>query len=415
MSSFNRENYEKRSFIVGVAGGMEYSFPKAFMGLLDCFSGKIHDDEKKITYNFQSEFVSVDPFDLTYKPKYHLVLDRCSHWRTIVLEWLKKITLDRVYVINNPMTFDGMKKNFGYAALAKLGFQVPKTIMLPPRDNEGIPDHFLKKTNSMFDLEKIGDEMGYPLYMKPYNGGGWKNVTRCDNYFELITAYNRSGKLIMNLQKGIDYDHFIRCIVIGNQVMILRYLPENPLHRRYSVDLPDLSESVLEFIRKSCLIINGVHDFEMNSAEFLIRGKEIFPIDFNNPVPDLSLISLHRFFPTAIKNMVRQVIYSLISEKSYKYNPEVDSYLEIAESDLPFSEKLDCYYEITEEHFNFKEREEFNKKFINTDFLIVEEEFFQSDAFLDIFEEKLHRTFYKDNSPEEYEIFFNEYRKLLNL
>ena len=34
------------------------------------------------------------------------------------------------------------------------------------------------KYNGPFDLGEIGQEIGYPLYMKPFDGGQWIGVTR---------------------------------------------------------------------------------------------------------------------------------------------------------------------------------------------------------------------------------------------
>ena len=78
----------------------------------------------------------VEPFDLQYKPRYDLVLDRVTHWYHISREWIKKITLmDDVYVLNNPWAIQSMEKHTSYCAMMRLGMKVPTTWMLPPKEH----------------------------------------------------------------------------------------------------------------------------------------------------------------------------------------------------------------------------------------------------------------------------------------
>ena len=35
-----------------------------------------------------------------------------------------------------------------------------------------------ERYNPDFDLEEIGEAVGYPLFMKPFDGGMWVGVTR---------------------------------------------------------------------------------------------------------------------------------------------------------------------------------------------------------------------------------------------
>ena len=32
----------------------------------------------------------------------------------------------------------------------------------------------------LFDLEALGEKIGYPMFMKPYDGGAWVGVSRID-------------------------------------------------------------------------------------------------------------------------------------------------------------------------------------------------------------------------------------------
>ena len=95
----------------------------------------------------------------------------------------------------------------------------------------------------MFDLGDIGERIGYPLYMKPYDGGAWVGVTGIDDRSALVAAYDASGTRVMNLQKGVVPRTicFVRCIGLGPQWRFVNYDPSAPLHDRYGMDTDFLS------------------------------------------------------------------------------------------------------------------------------------------------------------------------------
>ena len=91
--------------------------------------------------------------------------------------------------------------------------------------------------NQPFDLDAIAEQIGYPLYMKPYDGGAWRGVSRISNPAELHAAYDESGEMLMHLQKAIEgYDVFARSLSIGAETMVMRFRPDQPMHLRYAVD-----------------------------------------------------------------------------------------------------------------------------------------------------------------------------------
>ena len=78
------------------------------------------------------ERVTNEPFDLRYRPRYELVIDRLGWWYALPREWLKKVVLmDDVYVMNNPFTFQAMEKHSAYCAMMRLGLKVPDTWLIP--------------------------------------------------------------------------------------------------------------------------------------------------------------------------------------------------------------------------------------------------------------------------------------------
>ena len=89
--------------------------------------------------------------------------------------------------------------------------------MVPPREHGDHSDTkpTLERYAKLFDLGALGEEMGYPLFMKPYDGGAWEGVTRIDDSEQLKAAYATSGKRVMHLQEAIDpFDVFAPVAVI---------------------------------------------------------------------------------------------------------------------------------------------------------------------------------------------------------
>lgn len=72
--------------------------------------------------------------------------------------------------------------------------------------------------------------------MKPYDGGGWRGVSRIDSPDDLRAAYDESGEMLMHLQQAVDpYDSFARALTIGPETMVMKFRPDEPMHDRYEV------------------------------------------------------------------------------------------------------------------------------------------------------------------------------------
>src|SRR5688500_15257509 len=193
------------------------------------------------TVRFDVERVFIEPFDLQRDCKYDVVIDRLTHWFHTSREWIKKaVVLNDLYVFNNPWSIQSNEKHTTYCAMMRLGMPVPETWMVPPKAYGKLADlePTLQRYARLFDLGTIGKQLGYPLFMKPYDGGGWKGVTKIDNDAALRAAYEASGTDIMHLQAGVvPYDRFVRCVALGPQTRVINYDPAAPLHDRYTPDV----------------------------------------------------------------------------------------------------------------------------------------------------------------------------------
>ena len=337
---------------IGLLLGAEEDWPRAFEAVLGMV-GPITIDG--VTHTLAAERLTIEPFDLTDPVRTPLVIDRLAHWYYHPREWLKKAAMvNGTYLLNSPFTFQSMEKHSAYCAMLRLGLKVPKTVLVPyknPVDNVRWA-YTSAKYNQPFDLEALAADLGYPLYMKPFDGGGWRGVSRINNADDLRKAYDASGEMLMHLQATVDYDVFARALSIGPETMVMDFRPEQPMHNRYQVSHGFLSASAGHETAAISQIVNAFFAWEFNSAEMLVAGDEVYPIDYANACPDVAITSLHYYFPWAIKALVRWSVYCLVTGRKAMIDLHTERFFEIADDpSLPYEAKLEEYLEIADDYF----------------------------------------------------------------
>ncbi len=315
------------------------------------------------TVRFEVERLTIEPFNLRQPCRYDLILDRVTHWYHSSREWIKKaIILDDLYVLNNPWSLQSMEKHTSYCAMMRLGLPVPDTWMIPQKEYEPSPDlqTTLERYARHFDLGEVGEKIGYPLFIKPYDGGGWVGVSRIDSAEALRVAYEMSGKRLLHLQKAVDpFDLFVRCIGMGPQVRCVRYNPSAALHERYQVAFNFLTVEEASLLDDMTLTINSFFGWDFNSCEALRADGVFHPIDFANACPDSQVTSLHYHFPWLVKAAVRWSIFCAATRRKMRRTVDWDPYYEIADSDRSYREKLAAYAAIARERLEADRFEEF--------------------------------------------------------
>ncbi len=347
--------------LIGLLLGTEEDWPRAFeeivrrLGSVAGLGGSRH--------AFDCERITIEPFGLRDKPRYQLVIDRLAYWYYVPREWLKKVALmDSVYLLNSPFTFQSMEKHAAYCAMMRLGLHVPETVLVPyknPVDNDRYA-YTASKYNQPFDLDAIAEEIGYPLFMKPYDGGAWRGVSRIRNAAELHAAYDASGEMLMHLQKAIDYDVFARSLSIGAETMVMKFQPDEPMHRRYAVDHAFLSPQAGAEVVAIAKLVNAFFRWEFNSCETLVADGQVYPIDYANACPDVALTSLHYYFPWAIKALVKWCIFALVTGRRPQLDLTTDRYFEVADAaGMSYPEKLAAYRELADSYFDTARYDDF--------------------------------------------------------
>jgi len=339
---------------IGLSLGADICWPKCFEDILRRWNPELRVGGEKV--RFEVERVTIEPFDLKQDVRYDVVVDRLTHWYANTREWIKKaVLLDDLYVFNNPWSVQSMEKQTTYCAMMRLGMPVPETWLVPPKEYEQTPDlePTLTRYARHFDLKAIGDRIGYPLFMKPYDGGGWVGVSKIDDGEAIERAYESSGKFVMHLQAGIfPHEHFVRCIGVGPQVRVIAYDPEAPLHARYTEKHDHLPQADLEHLRATTLTINAFFGWDFNSCECMAKDGVWHPIDFANPCPDSQVTSLHRHFPWLVLAKLRWAVYCAATRRRFRMNLDWDSYYEIAATEAGYPEKLEAYRRLAEKRLD---------------------------------------------------------------
>jgi hypothetical protein len=348
--------------LIGLLLGTEEDWPRAFDEILRRLGPVAGPGGTR--HALDCERIAIEPFSLRDRPRYDLVIDRLAYWYYHPREWLKKVALmDDVYLLNSPFTFQSMEKHAAYCAMMRLGLKVPETVLVPyknPVDNARYA-YTSSRYNKSFDLDQIARRIGYPLFMKPYDGGAWRGVSRINNQAELHAAYDQSGEMLMHLQKAIeDYDVFARSLSIGPETMVMRFQPDQPMHLRYAVDHSFLPAGPGAEVVTIGRLVNAFFRWEFNSCETLVKGAEVYPIDYANACPDVALTSLHYYFPWAIKALVKWSVFALVTGRRPRLDLETRRYFEIADqAGMSYPEKLAAYSKLADGYFETERYQEF--------------------------------------------------------
>jgi hypothetical protein len=348
--------------LIGLLLGTEDDWPRAFEEIVRRVGPVTGADGRR--HEFGTERITIEPFGLRDKPRYDLVIDRLAYWYYVPREWLKKVALmDSVYLLNSPFTFQSMEKHAAYCAMMRLGLKVPETVLVPyknPVDNARYA-YTAARYNQPFDLDEIASGLGYPLFMKPYDGGAWRGVSRIRDAAELHAAYDASGEMLMHLQQSVEgYDVFARSLSIGAETMVMKFQPDQPMHRRYAVEHDFLDAAAGAEVVTIGKLVNAFFRWEFNSCETLVKDGQVYPIDYANACPDVALTSLHYYFPWAIKALVKWSVFALVSERRPRLDVSADQYFEIADDpSASYQDKLAGYRELADAYFETDRYQEF--------------------------------------------------------
>jgi hypothetical protein len=283
---------------VGLLVGREWSFPPAFIE-------EVNGRNEGVT----AEYVKLGGTRMDEPNEYAVIVDRISHEVPYYRSYLKNAVLQGVRVVNNPFMWTADDKFFEASLATKLGVASPKTVVLPNKDYVPgiVHDESLRNLIYPLDWQAILDYIGLPCVLKDAHGGGWRDVYICHTLEELWDAYNQSGLLTMVLQEFIEWDNYVRCMVLGQEhVLPMKY---DPHEKKYHVVHDHLSPELGQRVVEDCLTLVRALGYDMNTIEFAVRDGIPYAIDFMNPAPDMDIYSLTpHYFEWVVKHMADMVI-----------------------------------------------------------------------------------------------------------
>ena len=272
---------------IGILFGQEDSFPWAFIDRVN----------EKGQGKIIAEPVLIDKVQQNVDYGYHVIIDRISQDVPFYRAYLKNAALQGTCVINNPFWWSADEKFFNNCLAEKIGVPVPKTILLPsfekPTDTS---EKSFRNLAYPLDWDYIEEHIGFPAYMKPYAGGGWKSVYRVESMNDTFAKLTETGQLVMMLQEEIDFQDYYRIYCLGQKyVHIMPYNPRNPHLERYQAEsqtkgaeLKKLLKTLKDYTLQLCKALG----YDFNTVEFAVKDGIPYAIDFCNPAPDADINSV---------------------------------------------------------------------------------------------------------------------------
>jgi hypothetical protein len=269
---------------IGILFGMENSFPGALVE---------HINARNLD-GIEAEFVETGAVALDKAPHYAVIVDRISHDIPFYRAYLKHAAINGTVIVNNPFWWSADDKFFNYTLATKLGVAVPPTVILPHKElPEGTTNRSMRNLEFPLDWDGVFAYVGENGFLKPVDGGGWRDVYHVHDRPEFFAAYDRSRDLCMTYQKTVDFTEYFRCYVVGQKkVHIMAYDPRKPHAERYLQDPPAYDKKLLKRVEKDALTLCRALGYDLNTVEFAVENGVPYAIDFMNPAPDADLQSV---------------------------------------------------------------------------------------------------------------------------
>jgi len=263
---------------IGVLFGMEESFPPALCERINAMQ----------VPNLTAEAVQVGAVRMDEPARYRVIVDRISHDIPFNRAYLKNAALAGTTIINNPFWWSADDKFFNYALASRIGVAVPPTVLLPHKTHPvNTSDKSMRNLEFPLNWDGVFEYVGFPAFLKPFDGGGWRDVYQVRSPQEFFEAYDKTGTLCMTLQKAVDFREYFRCYVIGqSRVRIMPYDPRAPHHERYLRQPPAYDAALLARVELDALKLCRALGYDFNTVEFAVEDGVPYAIDFMNPAPD---------------------------------------------------------------------------------------------------------------------------------
>ncbi len=289
---------------IGVLFGMEDTFPWALMNEINTLAAR------------RGEPVEAGPVKVSFLHQEQnfedsVILDRISHEVPFYRTYLKCAVARGVQVVNNPIWWSADDKYFDNVVALAAEVAVPKTVLLPHKEHPPNTQATSFRNLEYVDWDRVFGYLGFPIFLKPANGGGWKDVYKCDTPEAFFAAYDKTRDLEMMAQEAIAFTDYYRCYVVGrSRVRIMPYAPQEPHDRRYAAAKGKaVPAAMVERVTRDALALCRALGYDLTPVEFAVRDGVPYAIDFMNCAPDADRASVgEENFQWIVKTMAEYLL-----------------------------------------------------------------------------------------------------------
>ncbi len=305
---------------IGVLYGMENTFPAALVDRIN----------RQGIAGLSAEHIRIGAIKMAEPGGYRVIIDRISQDIEFYRAYVKNAALSGTIVINNPFWWSADDKFFNYSLASKIGVAIPNTVLLPHKMHPpGTSVQSMRNLAFPLNWDEVFEYIGFPAFLKPFSGGGWKHVFKVDSPEEFFYAYDQTGTLCMTLQSAVEFDDYFRCYVVGQEkVRVMTYDPRRPHHLRYVKDNDPQAHHLYERVVKDCLTLCRALGYDFNTVEFAVENGIPYAIDFLNPAPDADVHSVGEDnFEWVVENVAQLAIQKAMSDEKPQVQYRWDYFL----------------------------------------------------------------------------------------
>jgi glutathione synthase/RimK-type ligase-like ATP-grasp enzyme len=313
---------------IGIIFGMENTFPQAFVEKVNSMGNR----------EVQAEFVKIGGIRMAEPSGYRVIVDRISHDIPFYRAYLKNAALNGTIVINNSFWWSADDKFFNYALAEKLGVAVPATVILPHKEHPpGTTDQSMRNLIYPMNWDEVFQYVQFPAFLKPFNGGGWRDVYHVHTPEDFFRAYDQTRDLCMTLQRAVKFQEYFRCYVVGQEkVHIMQYDPRRPHHERYVKNGPAIDPKLLARVERDALTLCRALGYDLNTVEFACEDGIPYAIDFMNPAPDADVNSVgQENFDWIVNAVADLAVKKALSDESPSRDLRWSTFLSGGSSETP--------------------------------------------------------------------------------
>lgn len=277
------------------------------VGILESTSDRFMNDVASRLNGVAVEFMSVSGEKVPIERSYRVVVDRLSFRYPFLREFVKGLSLNGAYVINNPFAAQSTNKLVEIVVGNRLGLTFPKTISLPER-------LAIEETDGLVSqpyLDDVAEELGLPCVLKPYDGYAWEDVHVVTSKEEMSQVYQSLGsRRILVAQQLIKFKDYFRVFCFDKRhVLFIKWIPK-PLAMGHYLDLDTSVPVNLGYdLTEMTVKLNEALDLDVNVVEWCLDDEgRWWIIDAFNEVPDVTPEALpSRYYMWIVDTFARSI------------------------------------------------------------------------------------------------------------